>query len=80
MTNTEFLLSVGFTVKDGWLCSPAYAHEATFHADEIDAAEMTWIIHVIASTSFNAGVRWQKRNETTDIVRELKGIIKRYED
>ena len=75
MTNTQTLKSWGFYEKDGWLCSPKLKEEF-FHIADVEAKDMSDIIEVITSSSFNAGSRWQCEESKIQLVRELEGIIK----
>lgn len=77
MTNTEILKSWSYFEKDGWICSPHLNGEAIFQVGEVDSKDMSYLIHCISSTAFNAGSRFTRESAKEQVVNELEKLIKK---
>lgn len=77
MTHTDTLKSWGYFEKDGWLCSPHLNGEAIFQVGKIDDKEMSYLIHCISSTAFNAGSRFSRESAKEEVINELEKLIKK---
>lgn len=77
MTNTDILKNWGFFEEKGWLCSPYLNGEAIFQVGKIDDKDMSYLIHCISSTAFNAGSRFSRESAKDEVVNELEKLIKK---